>query len=98
MTMMVVHNPLKRHFFLSISFYFLSFFFFPKDRTLSYCPPPKLEKRQAEVSCKIARLLISAGSDPNALNNSGQTPLMVAILQVKRTPTIMLRMMDSSFQ
>lgn len=36
----------------------------------------------AEVSCQLARLFISAGADPDAVNKDGRTPMMVAILQV----------------
>ena len=36
----------------------------------------------AEVSCQLARLFISAGADMDAINKEGQTPIMVAILQV----------------
>ena len=36
----------------------------------------------ADVSCKLAKLFVSAGADLNALNKEGQTPLMVAVLQV----------------
>lgn len=35
-----------------------------------------------EVSCQLARLFISAGADMDAINKEGQTPIMVAILQV----------------
>ena len=36
----------------------------------------------ADVSCKLAKLFVSAGADLNALNKEGQTPLMIAVLQV----------------
>jgi len=36
----------------------------------------------ADVSCQLAQLFISAGANPDAVNKEGQTPIMVAILQV----------------
>lgn len=36
----------------------------------------------ADVSCRLARLFISAGANADAVNEEGQTPIMVAILQV----------------
>ena len=41
-----------------------------------------LKMHLAEVSCQLARLFISAGADPDAVNKDGRTPMMVAILQV----------------
>ena len=49
---------------------------------MSYHPPPMLKMHLAEVSCQLARLFISAGADPDAVNKDGRTPMMVAILQV----------------
>ena len=49
---------------------------------MSYHPPPMLKMHLAEVSCQLARLFISAGADPDALNKDGRTPMMVSILQV----------------
>ncbi|XP_073244839.1 poly [ADP-ribose] polymerase tankyrase-like isoform X3 [Porites lutea] len=51
------------------------------DRFLAYHPPPMLKMHLAEVSCQLARLFISAGADPDAVNKDGRTPMMVAILQ-----------------
>ena len=59
-----------------------SIFFFSKDRDLGYTKPPLLKMNLADVSCKLAKLFVSAGADLNALNKEGQTPLMVAVLQV----------------
>lgn len=36
----------------------------------------------ADVSRQLAKLFISAGADPDAVNKEGRTPIMVAILQV----------------
>lgn len=36
----------------------------------------------AEVSCELATIFVSAGADVDAINKEGQTPIMVAILQV----------------
>lgn len=36
----------------------------------------------ADVSCQLARLFVSAGADLDAVNKEGQTPIMVAVLQV----------------
>ena len=49
---------------------------------MAYHPPPMLKMHLAEVSCQLARLFISAGADPDAVNKDGRTPMMVAILQV----------------
>lgn len=61
----------------------LSFlFFFGQDSVLHWSPPPVLKMPLADVSCRLAQLFISAGANPDALNKEGQTPIMVAIMQV----------------
>ena len=49
---------------------------------LHWSPPPVLKMPLADVSCRLAQLFISAGANPDALSKEGQTPIMVAIMQV----------------
>ena len=60
----------------------LSFLFFGQDSVLHWSPPPVLKMPLADVSCRLAQLFVSAGANPDALNKEGQTPIMVAIMQV----------------
>lgn len=55
---------------------------FCQDAALHWSSPPALKMPLADVSCRLAQLFISAGAKPDALNKEGQTPIMVAIMQV----------------
>ena len=44
----------------------------------------KFSAELSEFCLKLAKLLLNAGGDLNAVNNDGETPLMIAVKQVTK--------------
>ena len=42
----------------------------------------RFSKSSSDICIKIAEILIKAGADVNTVNEDGQTPLLIALVQV----------------